>query len=239
MPPESVLTGDIFRPADASKPESAGPNSQASSSLAISYYQPAAVAQKFQTSHDGRYQLLLDLTAIEKYVDNQFDYNKCRLAFKVDGEELLAKEFVREGGKAFHFEFDRGWAAGGHELAFEIVPLEPQTNQNRSLAVRLDSVTVRGPLAEQHFVRPKNYERFFTKDVPAALEECRDYARDLLGSFAREAFRRPVDGGTIERLVSLAESVTSLPKGTFEGGVAQAMVAVLASPRFRHRNGCR
>ena len=30
-------------------------------------------------------------SAYEKYVDGQFDYNKCRLVFKVDGAETAAK----------------------------------------------------------------------------------------------------------------------------------------------------
>ena len=53
--------------------------------------------------HAGHYRLTVDLTANEKYVDGVFDYNKCRLVFKVDGRELLQKEYTREGGKPFHY----------------------------------------------------------------------------------------------------------------------------------------
>ena len=54
----------------------------------------------------------LDLTATERYVDGVFDYNKCRLIFKADGQELLRQEFSRQDGRAFRFEFDRDWKAG-------------------------------------------------------------------------------------------------------------------------------
>src|SRR5208337_3308267 len=57
----------------------------------------------------------------------------------------------------------------------------------------------------------------------------------LLGRFASRAFRRPVDPKTTERLVALAEEVYQQPGKTFEAGIAHAMVAALASPRFLFR----
>jgi len=63
----------------------------------------------------------------------------------------------------------------------------------------------------------------------------RAYAGEWLGTFAGRAFRRPVDETTRRRLTDLAESVYTQPGKTFEQGVAQAMVAVLASPRFLFR----
>ena len=236
VPVENVIVGRSFHPNEAVA--STGGNGRGSqqftNALALSYYQPASVSNTFQAPHAGRYQLRVDLTATERYVDNQFDYNQCRVVFKVDGQELLRKEFVREGGKAFHFEFDRDWQPGGHEMTFELEPLT-QTNQIRSLALRIDAVTARGPLDEKHFVRPKNYERFFIKDVPRTPAGRREYAREVLGSFVRKAFRSPVDDQTVDRLVSLAEVVSNQPKKTFEAGLAQAMVAALASPRFLFR----
>ena len=101
--------------------------------------------------------------------------------------------------------------------------------------MRVNSVKIRGPLEKNLWVRPKNYERFFSKDVPEGIAERRDYAGELLGNFAGEAFRRPVDQATRARLATLAESIYSQPGKTFESGVAQAMVAVLASPRFLFR----
>ena len=81
----------------------------------------------------------------------------------------------------------------------------------------------------------QNYKRFFPKPVPASGVGRRDYAHQLLGDFARRAFRRPVDQETTDRLARLAASVYEQPGKTFETGVARAMVAVLASPRFIFR----
>lgn len=201
----------------------------------ISYYQPAVLTNTVPITVAGRYRLLVNLTAAEKHVENVFDYNRCRLVFKVDGEALWKKEFSREGGRPFRFELDREWTAGGHELAFELEPLTPDEKQVRSLALRIESVIVRGPLELEHWVQPKNYERYFTRTTPTDPTERRAYAGELLGKFASRAYRRPVDAETVERLAALAADTYQQPGKTFEAGVAQAMVAVLASPRFLFR----
>ena len=204
-------------------------------SRSLSYYSPAFVTNTFEAPHAGQYQLNVDLMVNEKYVDDVFDYNKCQLIFRVDGRELLKKEFSWEGGKPYHFNYDQDWTAGNHQLDFELQPLTPGLAQGRTLSLQITAVTVHGPMAKEYAVRPKNYARFFPKDVPETAAARRAYARELLGDFARRAFRRPVDNDTSDRLASLAESVYEQPGKTFEAGVAEAMVAVLASPRFIFR----
>jgi hypothetical protein len=204
--------------------------------LDLSYYTPATVAAKHRVRHAGKYQVILDLRTVERYVDNQFDLNRCNVRFSIDGEKVFEQEFVREGTKRFEFPFEREWAAGEHELKVEIVPVAPDRPQIRNLRLRLNAVVVRGPLAEKHWVKPKDYARFFPKDPPADAARRRTYARELLTSFATRAFRRPVEAVAVDRLVGLAESVYSKPRTTFEAGVAQAMVAVLAAPSFIFRD---
>jgi len=148
---------------------------------------------------------------------------------------LLKKDFSWEGGKPYHFNYDQDWAAGDHQLDFELRPLTPGLEQTRTLSLQITGVTVRGPMAKENWVKPKNYARFFPKDVPETVADRREYAQELLGDFARRAFRRPVDNQTPDRLADLAESVYEQPGKTFEAGVAEAMVAVLASPRFIFR----
>ena len=201
----------------------------------LSYYTPATVATKHRVEHAGKYQLVIDLRAVERYVDNQFDLNRCTLRFTVDGQTLVEQEFVREGNKKFEFTFDREWSAGEHELEFTVVPVAPDRPQIRNLRLRLNAVNVRGPMAEEHWVQPKDYAKFFPRAAPSATADRRAYAREILEAFATRAFRRPVEAATVDRLVALAESVFVQPKSTVEAGVAQAMVAVLASPSFLFR----
>src|SRR5207244_11008134 len=80
VPGEKRIAGQRFRPA-GEKGTGDGP-------LSLSYYKPAAVSTAWTAEHNGHYQLLVDLTAGERFVDGVFDYNKCRLIFKVDGKEL-------------------------------------------------------------------------------------------------------------------------------------------------------
>jgi len=127
------------------------------------------------------------------------------------------------------------WPAGAHELSFELQPLTPDEPQTRTLSMQITSVKVSGPMAREHWVQPRNYAKFFPRAVPTEAKARRAYARELVSDFARRAFRRPADELTLDRLVKLAESVYSQPGKTFEAGVSQAMVAVLASPRFLFR----
>lgn len=205
------------------------------SELDLVYYSPAAVALTREVAVEGDYEVELNLRAVERYVDNQFDLNKCMLVFKIDGVAVLEKEMVREGWRNFTYTFPQSLGAGEHEFLVEITPLEPAVEQIRDLRVRLNNVTVRGPMAEEYWVPPSNYTDFFPRPVPGEAKGRRAYAAELMQGFADRAFRRPVDSYTIDRLVDVVENVAALPDSSFEAGVAQAMVAVLASPRFLFR----
>lgn len=204
--------------------------------LDLSYYTPVTVESVQRIEIAGRYQVVADLNAVEKYVDDQFDYNRCRLIVAIDGETVADQEFVREGeNKSFKFTFDRDWQPGEHRVTFEIRPQGPDRDQKRLLRLRLHQVVVRGPFNEKYWEQPANYADYFPRPVPAGAAEREAYARELLGGFATRAYRRPVDQPTIDRLARMAKSVADAPGGTFEAGIAQAMVAVLASPRFIFR----
>lgn len=204
--------------------------------VVLSYYTPAVVAAKHRVERAGKYQLVLDVTAQETYADDLFDLNKCQIAFTLDGEKLLDQEFVREGyGRKYEFTYDRELTAGEHEFAMEIKPLAPETPQYRKLRLRINTVTVRGPLAPEFWAPTPGYAKYFPREVPAGAKERRAYAREVLEKFATRAFRSPVDSVTLDRLVALAEKVSLQPTSTFEAGVSQAMVAVLASPTFIFR----
>ncbi len=211
------------------------PQRIAGQALDLYYYTPVRVGAKHMVERAGKYQLVLDFKTVERYVDDVFDYNRCRLVFKADGETLFEQEFTRQGEKNFVLTFDRDWQPGAHELAVEIHPIGEDKPQPRLLRLRLNGVTVRGPLAEEHWVQPENYSKFFVGTPTADEAGKRKFTRATLEKFATKAFRRPVDERTVERLVEIAEGTYSEPGTTVEAGVAQAMVAVLASPRFIFR----
>ena len=183
----------------------------------------------------GKYQLALDLTANEKYVDNVFDYNKCRLIFQVDGKELLREDYNREGDRHFHYDFDQDWAAGGHVLSFQLQPLTPDQEQTRTLHLQLHVRHSHRAGGAGALGAAGSLCAVLSERRSCRAKARRAYAKELLGSFARKAFRRPVDDKTADKLAGLAERVYSQPGKTFEAGVAEGMVAVLASPQFLFR----
>jgi Protein of unknown function (DUF1588)/Protein of unknown function (DUF1587)/Protein of unknown function (DUF1585)/Protein of unknown function (DUF1592)/Protein of unknown function (DUF1595) len=228
--PLKTIDGSKFQSANSGAHATTGPRG---TMLSLTYYQPALVGTTFHQNSSGDCEVSLQLAVKGTFY---FDPGRCRVTFKLDDQELMTKEFAWEDNRTFApFVFPEKLEAGDHKLSFELKPLTPLDQKVDSLDMRLVSVNIRGPLDEQHRTRPKNYDRFFTKDAPTDADGRRAYAHELLEKFASKAYRRPVDDKTVDRLVGLAESVYGQPGKTFEAGVAYAMEAVLASPRFLFR----
>jgi hypothetical protein len=221
MAAEKAIPGTEFR-----KAEGKGTGDR------LSFYDEAKVAHMFRAEHAGSYRIALEVEVLGQF---DFDPGKCQVVFKDGEKELWQKEFGWQAGKKFKFEFDDTWKAGEHPLTLELKPLTPVDEKKNSLDLRITAVRVHGPTEEQHWVRPKNFELFFTKDPPRADPERRAYAREVLSRFVKRAYRRPVDDRTVERLVGIAETAYSQPGKRFEDGIARAIVPVLASPKFLFR----
>ncbi|MBI1842971.1 MAG: DUF1592 domain-containing protein [Verrucomicrobia bacterium] len=233
--PEVRIAGARFQLTPAPTNAAKAPPGKAPEGLALSYYTNAVARAKLPLEHTGRYHVKVDVTANEKFVDGQFDLNRCRLRFKVDGVEWFSREFTREAGRAFHFDFDRDLEAGERDVEFAIEPTGPAEKQVRSLTLRLDAVVAQGPDDPKFWVKPKGYEKHFPREIPYAASKRRSYAREIIARFAARAFRRQADPESLDRLVAMAENFYSHQGKTFEFGVSQAMVATLASPHFLFR----
>jgi hypothetical protein len=202
------------------------------SSDRLSFYQEASVGHKYNVKDSGTYHLDFEVQVLGQF---EFDPGKCSVLFKADEKVLGTRDFGWQPGKKFNVEFDQKLDAGEHELALELHPQTPANQKLNSLDFRLRQVKVRGPLEEGFGTRPKNFDRFFWKDPPKEASERRLYAREVLGRFAKRAYRRPVEDKTIDRLVAMAEDVYSQPGKCFVDGVAEAMIPLLASPKFLFR----
>lgn len=176
-----------------------------------------------------------------------FDPSRYTIAFSIDGQQRNKNEYGWDENKVYRFQFAEDWQPGDHELAFELTPLPNSGQPDEGDAFRfsrdpkfvrfeVSSVGIEGPLGTGKFVHPSNYARFFPREnPPASPNERRQYSDDILREFAARAFRGAVDQATVDRLVKVAETIYQQPDKTFEAGVAHAMVAVLASPRFLFR----
>ena len=182
--PERTIAGSRFHGAIGGK-ESRDRNRK-ETLLSLSYYEPAAVSNSFQVDHAGSYRLTLEV-AVKGNFD--FDPGRCRVAMKVDDRELLQKEFGWHDNKTFRFDFDEQWQPGEHQMLFELEPLTPVEKKINSLEMRIVSATIRGPMEEEHWTRSKNYDRFFTRDVPKNPAERRAYAEKLSSQTCGECLR--------------------------------------------------
>jgi mono/diheme cytochrome c family protein len=198
----------------------------------LSFYEPAQLSHAVKADSGGKYRLKLNL---EVHGQFEFDPGRCRVVLKTDGREVWTNEFGWQNGKKFSFDVNQTWEAGDHSLVLAVEPLTPADKKQNALDLKLKDVVVRGPFDDVHGKRPKGFERFFWQDVPKSAKERRDYAREVLGRFANKAYRRPVGERTVSRLLAIAEGVWKMPGKGFEDGIAEAIIPLLASPRFLFR----
>jgi len=219
---------DLFSPAEIE-------DDRSDDDLQLSFYSPSSRTARYEITTPGKYQVVLKYKPVSFSSFQGFDYNRCRFVFKIDGEIKIDQEFEYISGKTFEQAFEFDWKPGHKEFTFEVEPLTSFPERIKRLKMRVESITIRGPFDREHWIQPENYDRFFPGGVPEDSLKRKAYTRRLLRDFATRAFRRPVDDETVGQLAHLAEDISSQRGFTYEMGIAQAMVAVLASPRFLFR----
>ena len=199
----------------------------------MSFYDEARVSATYKAPSAGDYRLVVEWKVRGSF---DFDPGRCTATMTVDDQEQWRQDLAWQDGKPFTLDLPQKWNAGGHVIAFQVHPLVQTPQKQTSVSLQIVSVRIQGPLdAKKQIVSPQ-YRRFFPRDeVPAGAAARRQYAREILGTFASNAFRRPVDGRTLDRIVKMADDASAQPGGTFERGISAAMVAVLSSPRFLFR----
>ena len=80
---------------------------------------------------------------------------------------------------------------------------------------------------------PPSHQRLFVCQ-PNGSAEKESCAREIIGGFARRAFRRPVTAGELDRLISIFQLTQKQGEG-FERGIQITLQAVLVSPHFLFR----
>src|SRR5262245_22615817 len=199
----------------------------------LNFYREAKVPFTFTAKDEATYRVVVELAVHGRF---EFDPGRCRVTMSTDDHERLNEEYGWNENKKFRYEFEEHWSPGEHQLNLQLEPLVSADKKINSLDLEIVSIKVIGPLEEKLRVPAKGYDRFFAKsEPPADADARRAYARDILSRFATKAFRRPADDETIDRLANSAEAFYSYPDKKFEHGIQQAMIAILASPRFLFR----
>ncbi len=201
--------------------------------------QPTTVAYRFDAEHAGKYRV-----EVRERLHGSFNFHPGRYSidFSIDNQPLYRGEYKWEERKEIPHSFDLDWQAGQHDFSLTLKTLSSEqedkadsspSNEDRNVQYQLLDVTIIGPLDQDFREHPAGYTRFFTRDEPPTSEDDqRKYAEEILQRFATRAFRQKVSSSTVERLVSIALSHKRESGSTFEAGIAKAMVAALASPKF-------
>ncbi len=206
----------------------------------ISLYDRADLSTTVEVPKSGAYRVLLNSPVRRSYA---YDPGRADGEWFIDGKRELQTELKWVAGSKMEASTEVHWEAGPHELRLAMKPLlSPDQSAHTSpegptsVSLAFQGATVVGPLDVASAVAPKDYARFFSRpEAPADPAERLVYAEEILRRFTARAFRRPADEGAIHKLSALAMDSAALPGGTFEKGIARAMTAVIASPRFLFR----
>jgi len=138
-------------------------------------------------------------------------------------------------------------AAGPHQVGFAFLQqstgptvelLQPYMREkvdpiNTAGIAEIDWVSVSGPLKPSGPGDTPSRKRIFTCR-PAANQDAVPCARQILSTVARRAYRRPVSDSEMERLLGYFQHGKN-ERGTFDGGIENALAFVLVNPQFLFR----
>lgn len=192
---------------------------------------------------DGEVAVIHDFPRGSEYVARVLAYGQqagdqpARMELRLDGRPLRTFDVAAVEGDSGTFEHRFKVPAGSHRLAAAFVndfwdPNHPDPlRRDRNLVVR--SIEVQGPFRGPDDEPPPGHALILVKR-PTKPEEFGDCAAAVLERFLRRAYRRPVTGGEVAKLVRLAELARENGEG-FDRGIQLAVQAVLASPQFLYR----
>jgi hypothetical protein len=204
--------------------------------VGLPYPTEGSISHTFDVARPGEYRVV-----VEQNFRGDFVYvpQRAKISIAIDGKQVAQTEHGWESNNDVDEPFMVRWEPGQHTIAISLEPVKTAEAKRGNAADNLynvKKVRLEGPLDPAQWVHPANYTRFFTREaVPANPAERRAYAKEILTAFTTKAFRRPSSPESVEPLVDIAEKYYSGTDKTFESGIAQAMIAVLASPRFLFR----
>jgi hypothetical protein len=182
---------------------------------------------------EGVYQVTLDyairgsIAATDQSARLELWMNGKKIAERTVGWDQ--RDTIKIGGQADLMK-------GSNTIEVRLRPKNPPGAGQGGQSAVLKQVSIRGPLNGSYKEYPKGYSMIMVDGpAPEEIRERELYARKIMRSFVSRAFRRPLDRGTVARLVKMAMEVDQSPGRSFEDGIKHAMTAVLASPRFLFR----
>lgn len=179
---------------------------------------------------DGEYVLRV------KAAGEQAGPEPVKMAIRWNGQEIARVDLPETAAQAKVHESRFQARRGTHTFAVAylnnyINPKDPNP-KNRDRNLLLQRIEIEGPFHPGPQPLPETHRRIFFRP-PDPLDP-RATAAELLRSFAKRAWRRPVDTAELQRLLSLYD-LAKREGEVFEVAVKVALQAVLISPHFLFR----
>jgi hypothetical protein len=204
--------------------------------VALNSVEEDDVAFDFVAPRDGEY--FLRTLAWAKPTGS----NAMVVTFQRDKEILRQVKVEADESAPQHYEAKFRLPAGKHRLRVVVLRdktgLSPEkaaewrSGKDQKGTVHVHHLEVEGPPEAAAEMVPEMPRRIFFKRATKDTEP--QVAREVIGAFAKRAYRRPVTVAEVERLMKLYDLARKNGE-PFEGGVAQALKAVLVSPNFLFR----
>lgn len=209
--------------------------------MVIPVYDGADVRAEIKITRPGTYRIALNASIVGSFA---YDPGKARATWFIEDQPVWDQEIKWQAEKKIDHVVERKWAAGTYALRMKVVPSQDKSQRPGEIPgdgqpwvdLRFRGAIIEGPLEPEFATRPDNYARFFpASGIPADPTARQSLATDIIRRFTTLAFRRPVDERSVDRLAALAHETMAAPDGSFQKGIARALTAVLASPRFLFR----
>jgi Protein of unknown function (DUF1592)/Protein of unknown function (DUF1588)/Protein of unknown function (DUF1585)/Protein of unknown function (DUF1595)/Protein of unknown function (DUF1587) len=156
----------------------------------------------------------------------------------IDQKQQVAVDAINDRLRNIHFHA----TAGQHTIAVTFVErsLAVSDSRTRSLAPEggeghmqaVHALQIRGPITVTGMSESTSRTKIFICH-PVKPQDEEPCAREIISTLARRAFRRPVTDQDLHPLMAFYEA--GHQQSGFEGGVRDALSAILASPYFLYR----
>jgi hypothetical protein len=186
------------------------------------------VLTRFRFPKDGEYSLRA------RAFGQQAGPDPARMEFRLNGKAIKVFDVKAVESAPQIYEIRVPVQSGEQKLAAAYInnyvkPDDPNP-ENRDRNLIIDYLEVVGPPGPP--VLPETHKRIFIRQpTPTTKLAC---AQEIIGDFARRAFRRPVSTNELNRLVKFVE-LADRQGESFENGIKLALEAVLVSPHFLFR----
>ncbi len=199
----------------------------------LPFAQGAQVSAKRVIEHPGDYRISIECRT---QGSSEATSHSAKLRILVNGKDIGGDSLGWDNRKSITISTKAALGEGENVITLSMQEESPPLTDEKPLTLVVDKVKLQGPLDGSYKVYPKDYYRIFFKGgAPKEATAQQQYAKDILRRIADRAFRRPVDEGTLDRMMKLWQLAMEQPKAKFEDGVAYAATAILASPRFIFR----